>query len=185
MPWDDEPERAPLNAPGVAMVVSASRAGAGSGWHFTPALGDWIAELLADHVSDERPHGMAGGLWGIHHAFPERVPPPSTVRAWARQFPAFGLQLREAERLRAERLMEETLVIADTDPAAPPRVALRIAARQHFAEKLDRQRYGNGASGNSSDPLRLGQDAQPVALDVSDEELAALALAGRDDAAGG
>lgn len=166
----------PLNIPGLPEVMPRGP-GSRGGWHYTPELGEAIAELYSDGTDLDAPRGMSGGLWGLHYAMPHRIPPPAIVRAWCRQWPAFGLLMREAERLRAERLMEETIVIADTDPGAPPRVALRIAVRQEMAGKLDAARYGKQGGMpalNAPGP----SDAQPVALDVSDETLAALALAG-------
>jgi hypothetical protein len=181
MPWDDEPVRAPVSTPGLP-AVTLTGPGSRSGWQYTPALGRAIAELYADGCDEGKPQGISGGLWGLHHAMPEYVPPPTIVRAWCKQFPAFGLLLREAERLRAERLMEETLVIADNDPAPPPRVALKIAARQHYAERLDRARYGTSADASRLAPPAgaglLGVEEQPTAVELDDAQLMALAAAG-------
>lgn len=175
MAFDDDGP-VPLNVPGLPEVMPRGP-GSRDGWHYTPALGEAIAELYSDGTDLDAPKGMSGGLWGLHYALPHRIPPPAIVRAWCKQWPAFGLLMREAERLRAERLMEETIVIADTDPAAPPRVALRIAVRQEMAGKLDAARYGKQAGMPSLGAPAAG-DVQPVALDVDDATLAALALAG-------
>lgn len=158
----------PLNVPGFP-VVQAFGAGSRDGWHYTPELGQAIADLYAD--------SEGGGLWDCHHMAPDRVPPPGIVRAWCRQFPAFGLEIKDAERLRAERFMEQTVVLADTGEGSIPRLALRIATRQTMAEKLDPRRYGKAGDTPGTMPA-LGRDSQPVALDLDDDTLAALALAG-------
>ena len=164
---DSGPDPGVIDGPG-GPLVSVDKPGRAAKWQFTPELGDLIAELYVDEQ---------GGLWGLAAAMPDKVPPPNVVTAWKRQFPAFGLAMREAEKLRAEKLVEETLVIADTDPAPAPRVALRIAARQHYAERLDRARFGNAsAAGNTP---AIASDAQPVAIEASDAQLAAIALSGQ------
>lgn len=182
---DDDTRPPPEHVPGHALYV-APRRGRPSGhdWVYTPSLGEGIAELYADaHGLDETGQAQAGGLWGLHYALPDRVPPPGIVKAWMRQFPAFGLLMREAEKLRAERLIEEAVIIADTAAGQPARIAVRVAVRQYLAERLDRARWG--AAGAGGNPPALGAPgaagAQPVALDVSDDQLAALALAAVGD----
>ncbi len=166
--FDDSGPR-PLNVPGFP-TVQAFGAGSRAGWHYTPELGQAIADLYAD--------SEGGGLWDIHHMAPDRVPPPGIVRAWCRQFPAFGLAIRDAERLRAEKFMEQTVVLADVGEGSIPRLALRIATRQTMAEKLDPRRYGK-AQGDTPAIPQLGRETQPVALDLDDDTLAALAMAGQ------
>lgn len=150
-------------------------AGSASGYQYSTALGELIADL---YVTEDR-----GGLWAIHHAMPERIPPPAIVRAWCQQFPAFGLVMREAERLRAERLMEQSLVIADTEPDVR-RATLQIATRQAFAEKLDRARYGKGDAPHHAPAQLAGQNVQPLAHGLSDETLAQIAAQAVENAGG-
>jgi hypothetical protein len=154
-------------------VRVAVGAGSASGWHYSEALGEAIAREYAEIDS--------GGLWELHHLSPDTIPPPAIIIAWKRQFPAFGLLMREADKVRAELLIEQTVVIADTGVGAPPRIALQIAARQYMAEKLDTARYGKSGAAPGT-PL-LPSNAQPVALECSDETLAAIALAGQADKA--
>lgn len=167
----DIDEMPPIDLPGFAPVVRHG-AGSAAGWQYTEALGLAIAALLA--TSPE------GGLSGLHDFAPDRIPPPAIIAAWRRQFPAFGLAMRDAERVRAEVLIEQTIVIADTGQGAAPRLALQIAARQHLAGKLDVGRYGKG------DPAgqvgALASDPQPVALEMDDATLAGIAMQGQESA---
>jgi hypothetical protein len=156
-----------MDSPYALTLIDGTRAGR---FVYSVELGEAIALAYGNNEP--------GGLWGIHQAAPDEVPPPHIVNAWKRQFPAFGLRMKEAERLRAECMMEQTLVIADTDPAAAPRVALKIQARQHYAARLDSQRFGTSPGAASQGAGLLGHDPQPVAIDATDEQLAAIALAG-------
>lgn len=166
---DDDASLPPLNVPGFP-TVTAFGAGSREGWHYTPELGQAIADLYAD--------SEGGGLWDCHHMAPDRVPPPGIVRAWCRQFPAFGLAIKDAERLRAEKFMEQTVVLADSGEGSIPRLALRIATRQTMAEKLDPRRYGK-AGGDTPLQPQLGRETQPTAIELDDDTLAALAMAGQ------
>lgn len=164
--------------PGYAPI--ASGAGSRSGWVYTEGLGERIAELLGD--------APAGGLPGLHAAFPDLVPPAAVVRAWCRQYPQFGLRLAAAERVRAETLVEQAIVVADTFDGSPARLALQIAARQYLAERLDRDRFGRtpaigGVNGGAA--AALGHE-QPVAMELDDATLARIAAAGQaGEGAGG
>jgi hypothetical protein len=168
---------APADVPGLPAVFRTPEDRPAHGWRYTPELGELVAELYVDDAS-------AGGLWALHAAMPDRIPPPRVLAVWKRQFPAFGQLLAAAEKVRAARLMEECVVIADTDPRAAPKVALSIAARQRLAESLDAATWGKGQSGTPASAPALTAD-QPTAVTLSDDELAALALAGRADGATG
>jgi hypothetical protein len=151
------------------MFPVITHAGGASGvWQYTPELGEAIARMYGD--------SEPGGLWGLHAAQPDYIPPPDVVTAWKRQHPAFGLLMREAEKLRAECMLEQSVVIADSDTGLAARVALKISARQHFAARLDPARFGN--TPNTSPALGRPASDQPVALGVSDDALAAIALSG-------
>lgn len=178
--FDHDPVTAlPACIPGEAQA-RADR----NGWAYSAALGAFIAQEYAEGTDGDRSGARDGGLWGLHAAMPDRVPPPGVVRAWCRQFPAFGTLMRQAEALRAERLMEETVVIADTAPGVPARVALQIAARVRLAESLDAPRWRAGGPGGNAPAMLPKAGEQPVALEVSDAELEALVLAQREPAAG-
>jgi hypothetical protein len=164
---------APADVPGLPAVFRRPEDRPDHGWAYSPALGELVAELYVDDAS-------AGGLWAIHAAMPDRIPPPRVLAVWKRQYPAFGQLLAAAEKVRAARLMEECVVIADTDPRAAPKVALSIAARQRLAESLDAATWGKGQSGASPATPGLTHD-QPTAPEITDDELRALALAGRSD----
>src|SRR5687768_16403196 len=181
MVFDGSDGPRPADVPGLPAVLPQAGPGSRSGWHYTDALGELIAELYGDAVAaagaapdapqdNVATRGLAGGLWGLHYALPDTIPPPAVVHAWRTQYPGFGLLMRAAEKLRAESFMEQAIAIADHDPAPAPRVALRIATRQRMAEKLDRARWGDGAT-SSADALGTlsRQGAQPLALEASDD----------------
>lgn len=158
---------APVDLPGLP-VVSRVGPGSRSGWVYSPELGEAIAEQYAESDS--------GGLWELRSLAPDRIPPPSVIHAWKAHFPAFGLLMKAAEKVRAEKLLEQTIVLADTGTGSAQRIAMQIATRQHLAERLDRARFGKG--GEASAPAQLGHDPQPTAPELSDEALASLAAAG-------
>ena len=163
-----DPSRAVVAIPGLP-APAFDAAGARAGWAYSDDLGRRIAELYAA--------GEPGGLAGVHAAFPDLIPPPPIVRAWCRQFPQFGLRMRDAERDRAELLIEQTIVIADGDEGDPRRVALRIATRQRMAARLDARWSDAGTDEDTKrreEAARLGADPQPVSA-LSDEQLASIA----------
>lgn len=167
------------HAPRPGLLPALSGAGSRAGWAYSEALGERIA---AEYVEAD-----AGGLWGVHAAFPDLIPPPAVVSAWKRQFPQFGLRMREAERVRAERLIEQAVVIADTGEGSPARLALRIGARQYLAERLDRERFGKAPTiggVNGAAAAALGHE-QPVAVELDDATLARIAAAGAGEGGGG
>lgn len=174
--WDDV-DAAPggnyLPVPGF----QDARTTPGQRWVYTPSLGEFIA---TEYVTCD-----VGGLWGLHGALPDRVPPPAVVRGWCRQFPAFGALMKQADELRAERAMEQTVYLADHSPLAAPRVALQIATRQRLAESLHAARWKPGANTPASAAQISGPGEQPVAVEYSDAELLSLIEAGRATAGEG
>lgn len=143
-------------------------------WTYSDALAAAIADLYVD--------ADAGGLWGLCADMPDVIPPATVIHAWKRQYPAFGLMMREAEKVRAERLVEQCLVIADTGIGQTPRLALQVAVRQAMAGQLDPARFGKGA-GSGGAPAQLASDPQPVALEMDDATLASIAAQGLTAAA--
>ena len=167
---DHDGDEGPYAGIDPAFPLPAMRGpGSASGWLYSEALGQAIAELYGE--------SPVGGLSGLRAYAPDRIPPVAIIHAWKRQYPAFGMMMREAERVRAEILMEQTLVIADGG-GHPAALALRISSRQTLAGRLDAQRYGK-ASGEA--PATLGHDVQPTALDLDDATLASIAAQGRDN----
>lgn len=174
---DDDTDRPQIEQQLPVWVPGVPGSGPGSrgGWVYSEALGRSIADLYVE---------TDGGLWGVCAANPDEIPPPTVLSAWKRQYPAFGLMMREAEKVRAERLMEQTIVIADTEAGSPARLSLRIDTRTRMAERLDRARFGSGA-GSGTTPALLAHEAQPTACELTDDMLAALAMAGTSDVSGG
>ena len=135
-------------------------------WVYDRDTGARIADLVAAGVS-------------IHHQRaddPLAVPPPSVVFTWKKQHPEFGVMLAHADKVRADLLMEQALMVADTGQGQPARVAIQVAQRMKMAERLDPSRFGTGSGMGQG--IAPPSDAQPLALEVSDEQLAALALSG-------
>src|SRR5687768_6230714 len=90
---------------------------------YDPTIGEWIAERFAEGST----------LASLHRAHPGAIPAPLYVRRWRAEVPAFDALMCEAERARAEVLVEEALA-ASHDPdidAATARVrastALKVA----------------------------------------------------------
>ncbi len=107
---------------------------------YTPERGRWLVERYAS--------GEPGtGLAALHRAEPEAIPSPLRVRQWRRDWPAFDAAMVEAEAVRADALMEQTVEVADSDKlAAVSRNG--IMARQRMAEALAPERYkGKGEAG--------------------------------------
>lgn len=160
-------EAAPLDIPGLP-TVARSGPGSAAGWQYTQALGEVIAEQYVECDG--------GGLWELRALNPDRIPPPTVIRAWCKHYPAFGLLMAAAEKARAERLMEQTIVIADTGKANAAKLALQISTRQHMASQLDRERFGKGSPQQGTP--QLGNDPQPIAPALSDDQLASIASGG-------
>jgi hypothetical protein len=168
--WTELPRDAAMVAQAAAPPPNDSRT-----WPYTPEAGRAIAEAVADGRS-------------IHEqraADPLAVPPAMVILAWRKQHPAFGILMKQADAARADLLREQALVIVDTFKGAPARLALMAGQRMKMADMLDPVAAGGQAGA-------LPDDAQPVALTVSDETLARLAMAGQagapaavDDAAVG
>lgn len=135
-----------------------------AGWLYTPELGAVIADAVSEGVSIPEQHACT----------PDAIPPPTIVAAWRRQHPEFAVMLRHADSVRAELLVEQALQVADHAPGAAPRVALMVSVRMAMAERLDRRRWGKDGTGEPDSALRA--EFQPVAIGVSDDELAALAV---------
>lgn len=147
--------------------------------------GHVYSDALGAHIAACYVEADAGGLWAIHQDDPGRIPSPAIVRAWCRQYPQFALRMQAAESVRAERMMEQAVVIADTGAGSPARLALQMQARYKLAEALDRTRYGKApATGSGDGSALLGADVQPTAPAMTDAQLAQIAAQGMDGPVG-
>ena len=132
---------------------------------YSPDVGEWLALRYATGEPDT-------SLAALHRADPERVPAPLIVRRWRSVYPAFDGLMVEADRARAEAMMDETVSIADDGSKLAANAKNGIAARWRMAESLDPARYGQRRilAGDASAPLRVG-----AAAELSDADLLAIA----------
>lgn len=99
---------------------------------YTHAVGKFIANEFS----------KGAGLPALVKQFRNYVPPMMTINRWRAQIPAFNILMIEAERARAEFLVEERITLADdiNKPAAHTRNGM--VARMDMAGALDPERYG-------------------------------------------
>jgi hypothetical protein len=134
---------------------------------YTPERGELVAERFAAGES----------LTALHQSAPELFPAPMYVRRWVRDVPSFAALMREAHAARAE-YEAETAALESRDPAiGAPRARNAMMARQWMAERLDPDAFGQRriVAGDRERPVGV----QAVAMDMSDAELAAIAMEGR------
>jgi hypothetical protein len=130
-----------------------------------PELTSDVAEFIALEVA------KGHGLGYLHDCYPDRVPNPMVVKRWVKNNMQFQLLMAEAEDVRAERLADESVTIADDAGILAADKAQRIKARQWLAGKLN-DRYGSA-------PARDGKDSVGmVGIILTDEQLYAIAAKG-------
>lgn len=152
--------------PASAMILAAKPPpNDGRTWPYDRELAARIADQVADNVSLHEQRALD----------PLTVPPVTVLMAWRKQHPEFGLLLDHAERVRADLLAEQALLLADTAKGQPARVALMISTRLKTAERLDPERFGSAvAVGGPAGKT----DEQPTAPALTDEQLQQLASVG-------
>lgn len=111
---------------------------------YSPQLGQEIAKLYAAGHSMQDIAEL--GAW---------VPGPTTLTEWKSKHPEFAKLMADAEALRADSLIEQTLSIADNtfDPAL---ANVRIKTRQFIAGKLNRAKYGEKVEVSHTLTLDMG-----------------------------
>ncbi len=127
-------------------------------------------------IAEEYSEG-SDSLRALHDSNPREIPPPLVIRRWRRQNPEFDAIFRDAQRVKAESMMEETLSIAN---GVDYNVAKnQIAVRQKLAAAYDRDVFGETQTllGDRSRPLTIG--AASVTAGVSEDDLMAIAARGR------
>jgi hypothetical protein len=160
-------------SPAVSLIAIPDYRSDTRTWPYDNAVGARIADRLS----------WGESIFQQHIEDPLTIPPPSVVLTWKKQHPHFGQLMAHADKVRAQLLVEQALVLADTGTAPPARIALQIAQRMKMAEKADPALWGSGAA-SGGDMGRLGSDPQPVAPALSDDELAALAAQGQPAGSG-
>lgn len=71
----------------------------------------------------------------------EGMPHESTFYLWRNKYPEFNQALESAETQRAQAVAEQVLDVADNEPD-PQAARVRIQARQWYAGKMHRQKFG-------------------------------------------
>lgn len=130
--------------------------------HYSFQVAQWIAQE----------HSLGDSLQALHEAHPEVVPAPLIVARWRREFPAFDLVMREAEKARAAKLAEEVLTVSDNTRLPAAKTANKIRARQWLAAKLDPARFGK-QEGTVQQPRQTdtGNGKRPTLSQFSDDDL--------------
>jgi hypothetical protein len=130
-----------------------------------PELTADVAEFIALEVA------KGHGLGYLHDNYPDRIPNPMVIKRWVKNNMQFQLLMAEAEDVRAERLADESVTIADDADILAADKAQRIKARQWLASKLA-DRYGSA-------PAKDGKDSGGmVGIILTDEQLYAIAAKG-------
>lgn len=127
---------------------------------------EWFAEQYAEGDMSLR------DLCDLHS---DIVPGPLWIRRWRDQWPVFDLLMVEAEKVRAEMLVDKTLTIADDPGLSAAQASNGIRVRHWLAERLDRKRYGREStvkqqiSGNvTHEHVAVLTDAQLMAIAAGD-----------------
>lgn len=98
-----------------------------------------LFELIAEEYANGLP------LYAIADKY-THVPGARTLQRWKREYRAFAELLRDAEAVRAERLAEESLGIADRDQGEAGKTAAEVknqlAVRDRLMTALDPARWG-------------------------------------------
>lgn len=100
--------------------------------HYSFDVAQWIAHE----------HALGDSLQALHDAHPDVVPAPLIIARWRREFPAFDLVMKEAEKARAAKLAEDVLTVSDNVRLPAAKTANKIRARQWLAAKLDPAKWG-------------------------------------------
>ena len=146
-----------------------------------------LPKLLRPHVYSEAMgrlvvDAIAGGLSPIAVCALPGFPTPRTLRQWCREYPEFERDVTTAEHIRAERLIDEALAIADDtsgdyvtvarrdgreeqvfDHEHASRAKLRVEVRKWIASKLNRRAWG--------DSKQVDINAKILTINLTDDEL--------------
>ncbi len=123
-------------------------------------------------------HAKGDTLLALHEAHEDTVPAPLIITRWRREFPAFDFLMIEAEAVRADVLVDQTLVIADSDARTAGAARNSIQSRQWLAARLSRDKYSQHKTIDSN--LHIPSDGKdaPRLSEYSDADLQAIMRAG-------
>lgn len=110
-----------------------------------------------EHVA--RLYSEGWPLYRISEGF-EFVPSPMVLHRWRREFPVFGALMDDAAAVRAERLVEETLAIADDETRSAAHARNAIGVRERMADRIaGRPAPGSTNTGSGVDDVDSIEDA--------------------------
>jgi hypothetical protein len=157
----DEP-KVPIDGPTQAELMEAAekrtrRYIAKIRMSYTPELG---AEICWRMETRDPVTGQVRSLTDI--CAEDDMPAEASVRRWRRQYPEFGAMYEAARQERAHMLADDVIEISDTE-TDHQRARNRIAARQWYASKVNKQGYGEAADRHPPAPAFDDESSKPMA----------------------
>jgi len=134
----------------------------------------------AMRIAEEYSEGSSS-LREMYDADPVSIPPPLVIRRWRRENPEFEALMDDAEKVKAEAMMDETLRIADSRDHQVAKNQMQV--RWKLSAALYRDKFGETQTllGDKNRPLMVGASAT---AGVPDEALMAVAMRGSTGPAG-
>lgn len=125
-----------------------------------PDSADHVLTCLAEGIPIMRVAAMPG------------LPPYALINSWRRQYPEFDAACVQASEAGAEKMLWQTIEIADDTARHPACREVSIRARQHAMKVLHRKRF---------DPAtRVAElQAERMADELSDDQLAQMVIEGQ------
>ena len=144
-------------------------------WQFDQDVADFIVRMVAEGHS----------VYDLWNGDRESLPHPIVVNRWKKERPAFEREMEEAEAVAAEKMVWDTLKIADDEERAPAQANNAIKTRQWLADKLSKKYEEKGRGGGLhitfEGRLTNEQLMQIAAGNVIEGELAPPALEESDE----
>lgn len=146
---------------------------------YSDSTGEWFAEQYAEAECSIKE------LCDMHS---DILPGPLWIRRWRDQYPVFDLLMVEAEKVRAEMLVDGTLTIAGDPKLSAAQASNGIKVRHWLAERLDRKRYGREStvkqeiSGHvTHEHVAVLTDDQLMAIAAGEDPIEGEILAGKNN----
>lgn len=131
---------------------------------WSPPLDDDSAAHVLTCLAEGIPIGRIGAMPGL--------PAYGVINSWRRQYPEFDAACVAASEAGAEKMLWQTIEIADDTTRHPSCREVSIKARQHAMKVLNRKRF---------DPAtRVAElQAERMADELSDDQLAQMVIEGQ------
>ena len=132
--------------------------------HRAPPLDDDSADYVLTCLAEGIPITRVGAMPGL--------PPYAVINSWRRQYPEFDAACVQASEAGAEKMLWQTIEIADDTERHPACREVSIRARQHAMKVLHRKRF---------DPAtRVAElQAERMADELTDDVLAQMVIEGQ------